>query len=60
MWVLLLIAHTITKSSMAQACGIRAAKDVLRKKLKRALASLSEQEKLEQSKCLVRKVTLTS
>ena len=44
------------KVSMAQGCGVRAAKDVLRKKLKKALASLSEQEKLEQSKILVRKV----
>jgi 5-formyltetrahydrofolate cyclo-ligase len=37
--------------------AVRAAKDALRKKLKRALASLSDQEKLEQSKHLVRRVS---
>lgn len=44
---------------MTQVAGvnaIRAAKDALRKKLKKALASLSEQEKLEQSKHLVKKL----
>lgn len=43
---------------MAQVqAGIRAAKDALRKRLKKALASLTEQEKLDQSKLLVRKVS---
>ena len=42
----------------AGATAIRAAKDALRKKLKKALASLSEQEKLEQSKHLVRMVRI--
>ena len=35
---------------------MRAAKDALRKRLKKALAALSEEEKLEQSKKLVRMV----
>lgn len=45
---------------MAQQAGVsavRVAKDALRKRLKKALASLSEQEKLEQSKKLVRMVS---
>lgn len=40
----------------AGATAVRAAKDALRKKLKKALASLSEEEKLKQSKNLVRMV----
>lgn len=34
--------------------AVRAAKDALRKRLKKALSSLSDQEKLEQSRNLVR------
>lgn len=43
-------------SVSAGAAAIRAAKDALRKKLKKALAGLSEQEKLNQSRNLVRMV----
>lgn len=39
--------------------AVRMAKDALRKKLKKALASLSEQDKMEQSKHLIRKVLKT-
>ena len=70
MWVALLIVRTITKfpnkstpqlkvpmaQAHAGATAIRAAKDALRKRLKKALAGLSEQEKLEQSKKLVKMV----
>ena len=42
--------------AQAGAVAIRAAKDSLRKRLKKALAALSDQEKLEQSKNLVRMV----
>lgn len=49
--------HNAAGFLMAQVqAGIRAAKDALRKKLKQALASLTEQEKLDQSKHLVRMV----
>ena len=43
-------------SAGAAAAAIRAAKDALRKKLKKALASLSEEEKIKQSSNLVRMV----
>ena len=47
---------------MAQALGggsaIRAAKDELRKKLKKALSALTEEQKIEQSKHLVGMVSL--
>ena len=48
-----------SQAPSAGATAIRAAKDALRKKLKKALASLSEEEKLKQSKNLVRMVKKT-
>lgn len=44
------------RTASTGATAVRAAKDALRKRLKKALASLSEEEKLEQSKKLVRMV----
>jgi len=46
----------MAQAPAAGAAAVRAAKDALRRKLKEALAGLSEQEKLEQSGNLVKMV----